>query len=78
MICNNTFKAPVKEVVIRGVPEEQCHVYQNWFLKHENPKDAVHEGERTNVFDNLYDDNQIFFIYFNMRLLRILRVGLRN
>ena len=57
IISNNTFKAPVKAVVIRGVPEEQCSVYQNWFLEHDNPRDAVTGGERTSVFDNLYGNN---------------------
>lgn len=59
VIRNNTFKAPEKAVVIRGEPEEQCSIYQNWFLKHNSPRDAVYGYERTNVFDNLFGDNQI-------------------
>jgi len=58
VICNNTFKAPERAVAIRGEPEEQCSVYHNWFLKHNNPKDAVYGYERTKVFDNLYGNNQ--------------------
>lgn len=46
-----------KAVAIRGEPEEQCSVYQNWFLKHNSPKDAVYGYERTNVSDNLFGDN---------------------
>lgn len=58
VICNNTFKASQKAVVIRGEPEEQCRVYHNWFLQHHDPKGAVSGYERTHVFDNLYGDNQ--------------------
>ncbi len=57
-ICNNTFKAPERGVVIRGEPEVECSVWHNWFLKHDNPKDAVRGYEKTKVFDNLYGENQ--------------------
>lgn len=53
-IYNNTFRAPETPVVIRGVPEEKCDVYRNWFPRHAGPEQAVRAAARTNVFDNLY------------------------
>lgn len=53
-IYNNTFLAPETPVVIRGVPEEKCDVYRNWFPRHAGPEQAVRAAARTNVFDNLY------------------------
>lgn len=33
-IYNNTFNAPQTPVVIRGIPEDKCDIYQNWFAQH--------------------------------------------
>ena len=52
-IHNNTFRAPQTPVVIRGVPQETCEVYHNWFVKHA-PGEAVRAAERTVVRDNAY------------------------
>ena len=54
-IYNNTFRAPERAVVIRGVPEEKCEVYQNWFVKHQDVEQAVHGiSNKTIVFNNVY------------------------
>jgi hypothetical protein len=53
-IYNNTFRAPQTPVVIRGVPQQKCHVHHNWFLKHSEPSQAVRSSEKTKVFDNAY------------------------
>lgn len=55
-IYNNTFRAPQTPVVIRGVPEDRCEVFHNWFPRHETPDAAVRAGTRTHVFDNAYGD----------------------
>jgi hypothetical protein len=56
-IYNNTFRAPQTPVVIRGVPEEKCEVYHNWFVKHSNASQAVRSSGRTEVFDNAFTAN---------------------
>lgn len=54
-IYNNTFRAPERAVVIRGVPEEKCEVYQNWFVKHQDVEQAVRGiSDKTIVFNNVY------------------------
>jgi len=55
-VYNNTFRAPQTPVVIRGVPEEKCDVYHNWFVKHGEAGHAVVSSEKTNVFDNAYGE----------------------
>lgn len=52
-IHNNTFRAPKTPVVIRGVPQDICEVYRNWFPKHA-PGQAVQAADRTKVHDNAY------------------------
>jgi hypothetical protein len=56
LIYNNTFRARQTPVVIRGVPEEKCEVYQNWFLRHNNAGQAVRASDKTRVFSNIYSD----------------------
>lgn len=53
-IHNNTFRAPAMPVFIRGVPEDVCEVFQNWFPRHESPDQAVRHGKKTVVRDNAY------------------------
>ena len=53
-IHNNTFCAPQRPIVIRGVPEQQCDVHHNWFPKHADPASAVTAAARTNVSNNVY------------------------
>jgi hypothetical protein len=55
-IHNNTFRAPQKPIAIRGVPQDTCEVYRNWFVKHA-PGEAVRAGAKTNVYDNAYGPN---------------------
>lgn len=55
-VHNNTFRAPQTPLVVRGVPEKECLVYQNWFPKHETADQAVRAHERTKVYDNAYGD----------------------
>jgi len=54
-IHHNTFRAPQTSIVIRGVPENVCEVFGNWFVRHANPKRAVRAGKKTVVRDNAYD-----------------------
>ncbi len=57
-IHNNTFRAPERAVVIRGVPEEKCEVYHNWFVKHKDIEMALSGiSGKTTAFDNLYGEN---------------------
>ncbi|MDP6777211.1 MAG: hypothetical protein QGI83_10645 [Candidatus Latescibacteria bacterium] len=56
-IYNNTFRAPKRPVVIRGVPEDGCEVYHNWFPKHRSPRRAVRSFGNTKVYSNVYGDN---------------------
>jgi hypothetical protein len=53
-IHNNTFRAGQTPVVIRGVPQENCEVYHNWFVKHAGPERAVRADARTTVHDNAH------------------------
>jgi hypothetical protein len=56
-IYNNTFKAPERAVVIRGVPEEKCEIYQNWFLKHTDPEGAIGGlSDKTSAYNNVYGE----------------------
>jgi hypothetical protein len=53
-IHHNTFRAPETPIVIRGVPEEECEVRQNWFPRHPTPAAAVRAADGTVVRDNAY------------------------
>jgi hypothetical protein len=53
-VYNNTFRAPQTPIVIRGVPQEGCDVYENWFPKHDTPGRAVGASAGTRVFRNAY------------------------
>ena len=57
-IHNNTFRAPQTPIAIRGVPEEVCEVYGNWFSRHA-PGKAVDAGRNTSVRDNAYGANPV-------------------
>lgn len=60
-IYNNTFKAPEFAIGIRGEPEGQCDIYQNWFAKHQNTDKAVrpYGFENINVYDNVYGEKPL-------------------
>ncbi|MGD9496711.1 MAG: right-handed parallel beta-helix repeat-containing protein [Armatimonadota bacterium] len=53
-IYNNTFRAPQRAVVIRGVPQDVCQVHHNWFAAHADQAAAVSGSESTEVYDNHY------------------------
>ncbi|EPR71791.1 right-handed parallel beta-helix repeat-containing protein [Cyclobacterium qasimii] len=54
-IYNNTFYAPERAVVIRGVPEDKCDIHHNWFAKHINQDQAVKGlSEKTKAMNNVY------------------------
>ena len=55
-IYNNTFLAPQTPVVIRGVPEERCEIYHNWFPKHGEAEQAVRCSGNTRIHDNAYGE----------------------
>lgn len=55
-IYNNTFYAPERAVVIRGVPENKCDVHNNWFIKHQNAEQTVRASEKTLVHNNAYGE----------------------
>jgi len=54
LVHHNTFRAPTTPIVIRGVPQDKCEVYGNWFPRHEKPEAAVRASENTLVRDNAY------------------------
>lgn len=54
LIHHNTFRAANTPVVIRGVPQDTCRVYRNWFPRHLNAAAAVNATQNTRVEDNLY------------------------
>ncbi len=58
LIHHNTFRAPTTPVVIRGVPQDKCDVYRNWFPRHDKPERAVRASEKTHVHDNAYGADQ--------------------
>lgn len=53
-IHHNTFRAPERPIAIRGVPEEYCKVFGNWFTRHQTPETAVSGNAKTEVYDNAY------------------------
>lgn len=54
-IYNNTFRAPQKAVVIRGIPEQKCDIHRNWFVAHADEEAAIRGvSTKTAVSDNLY------------------------
>lgn len=53
-IYHNTFRAPQRAVVIRGVPEDVCEVHHNWFAAHANRDAAVRASAGTVIHDNVY------------------------
>ncbi len=57
LIHHNTFRAPNTPIVIRGVPQEACKVYKNWFPRHGKPEQAVRASKKTMVQDNAYGNN---------------------
>jgi hypothetical protein len=56
LIHHNTFRAPERPVCIRGVPEDACKVFRNWFPKHATADAAVRAAAKTFVTDNAYGD----------------------
>jgi len=54
LIHHNTFRALNKAVVIRGIPEDVCKVYGNWFPRHAEAADAVRASKKTYVQNNAY------------------------
>jgi len=57
LIHHNTFRAPTTPVVIRGVPEQSCRVFGNWFPRHDKPESAVRASAKTYVENNAYGSN---------------------
>jgi hypothetical protein len=55
-IHNNTFRAPQTPVKIRGVPQDECIVHHNWFVRHDGPDKAVRAFAKTRVENNAYAD----------------------
>ena len=53
-IYNNSFHAVQTSVMIRGVPQEKCEIYHNWFPIHRNSGQAVKGSAKTVVENNLY------------------------
>lgn len=54
LVHHNTFRAPQLPVKIRGVPEDTCRVFNNWFPRHDGPNDAVVARAGTHVEKNAY------------------------
>ncbi len=53
-IHNNIFRAPKRAIVIRGIPQDICHVYQNWFVEVGRRGRPVRSPGNTTVEDNAY------------------------
>ncbi len=53
-IHHNTFRAPQRPVCIRGVPQDGCRVFRNWFPQHTTAEAAVRAAAKTTVTDNAY------------------------
>jgi len=53
-IYQNTFRAPQTAVVIRGVPQDKCEIYHNWFPKHSNAEEAARASTNTKIENNVY------------------------
>lgn len=55
-IYNNTFRAPEFAIGIRGEPENECKIYQNWFVSHQEKDKAVrpYPYKKRDVYDNAY------------------------
>lgn len=58
LIHHNTFRAPERPVAIRGVPQEACRVYANWFPHHTGPLEAVRASAKTEVGENRYSTSR--------------------
>ena len=54
LVHHNTFRAPTTPVKIRGVPEDVCRVFGNWFPRHANAERAVLASKNTHVENNAY------------------------
>jgi hypothetical protein len=54
LIHHNTFRAPQRPVCIRGVPQDGCRVFRNWFPQHATAEAAVRAAAKTTVTDNAY------------------------
>ena len=58
-IHHNTFRALETPIKIRGTPERECQIYENWFPNHTDPRDkggkpaVLHKG-RAILEDNRY------------------------
>lgn len=60
-IYNNTFRAPEFAIGIRGEPEQECKIYQNWFVSHKEMDQAIrpYPYKKPNVYDNLYGNELV-------------------
>jgi hypothetical protein len=59
LIHHNKFRSPKLPIHIRGVPEEVCRVYNNWFPRHANPQKAVRAYDNTFVENNAYGTSPV-------------------
>ena len=53
-IHHNTFRAHRTPIVIRGTPERQAVVSNNWFVRHDTPDTAVITSGKTQITDNAF------------------------
>ncbi len=60
-IYNNTFRAPEFAIGIRGEPENECKIYQNWFVSHKEMDSAVrpYPYKKRIVYDNAYGNELV-------------------
>ena len=52
-IYSNTFLTERLTIKIRGVPEREASVYNNWFTKHSNISDAIQYVSNIQIDNNL-------------------------
>ena len=56
-ICNNTFLSQKIPVVIRGAPQEESVIHNNWFPKHSKSRTAIRASVVVKIEDNAYGEN---------------------
>jgi hypothetical protein len=57
IIHHNTFRSSEEAVAIRGVPQETCEIFGNWFVSHGSERGTIRASTRTHVHNNAYGAN---------------------
>jgi hypothetical protein len=57
IIHHNTFRSTEEAVAIRGVPQDTCEIFGNWFASHVRVQGTIRTSRRTHVRNNAYGRN---------------------